>query len=385
MESIQEKDESAELECDQELDEKHAAYLLGRNIWLIEGWLQSVHSIAQHPERPWEWFPLQSMFGTSYDSAPTDHFAQINEALISLVNSSAVDAAVLVELHRALDAALEEVESVADFAVDNRRGDLCESYWTAASHLARAGELTTSLLIRKTESPENWRQFGDLLGKLLTLLANDYGAADFPGWITGVTDLARRLLPCTTTDQLEQLCNSLTDSEAGTATSQINNKLISLLQQLDALSDDVLRKERKPPGPYIVLSETGEAIVFLGTMIPFKKFHVKNAMGGIKLLRVFMKSPGEFLSAKDLLDKSGLGIDVNQLYTYLSRFRSVISSTENKWPSEFRRGENHHRAKNAFIETRRKRRTRTNIEIKSDPEGPSYKLDLPASRIAFVD
>src|SRR3954465_15265049 len=143
MGSTEERDLDAELNA---LHKKHAAYVVGRNIHLLSGWLNSVYAIAQHEKCPWDWLATDQIFGTSHDSAPSDYFAEIDDALYRLVLAKEVDGSVLIELHRALDIAAELTESIAQYAGRNCRPELCELYWEAASNIARATELLEQLV-----------------------------------------------------------------------------------------------------------------------------------------------------------------------------------------------------------------------------------------------
>jgi hypothetical protein len=388
MDSRRDDEQPAELELDEDVDERRAAFVLGRNIRLIQGWLTSVHSIASIPERPWEWEHPDTIFGLSFDSMPSDLISEINDSLFQLTRSRAVNAAVLVELHRALDDATELCVAIAKLAQYDQRDELCELYWISSYDLSRAMDLESDVLKPHSGILEAWRRFGDLLGKALYFLGQYFDPTDLPDTMKAILDLGPRLLPPMAMDELDRLVNSIELCDSGDTTlqtlSRINNELIDLVQQLDARAIENLQATASTE-PYLVLDDEQQVVIFLGTRIPFEDFHRAEATGGLKLLRVLMEDPGKHISAKELIEKSGLGIDVNTLYAYMARFRKVISRAKTNWPGIFKDGPDAKLAEAAFIIAKRGRRKLAEVKTKSDPEGPQYKLDLPASRIRHIE
>jgi hypothetical protein len=365
-----------------DVHQNYAAYLLGRNVWFIQGWLNGVQSIALVDERRWEWAPPKTIFGTSFDIPPDDHVAQINDALVTLVEAKAVEAAVLVELHRAVDVAAEECASIAELAREDRRGEICELYESATYNLVRTSDLQKGLLQIQNGESEQWRQFGDLLGKFLFFIADYFEPGDFADVFASLFRLGRILLPKSSLDELDQLYKSHTASKEYTPLKDINDKLISIIKGIDVSANEILRAT-EPTSPYLVLDDTQKLVEFLGVGIAFETFQKGNALGGIAVLRVLMSTSGKFITAGDLIDKGRLAIEPHQLYAYISRYRKVIRGTKNLWPDDFK----HNRlACKAFIVSDRTRRRRgSGIETKTDTEGPSYKLDLSPIRIRLIE
>jgi hypothetical protein len=386
MSNLPDNDEQPEdPEPDYWLDPNNAAYLLGRNVWFIQGWLNAVQSIALVRERPWEWQPPRTLFGSSFDEPPDDQVEQINEALTTLVYAKAVDAATLVELHRAMDGAAEKCAAVAEFAHDDLRGDLCELYESAAYDLTRASDLQKKLLVDQNGSTEQWRQFGELLGQSVYFLADYFEPTDFQSAFACIIRLGRQLLSPESFDEFDQFFRSHVAETTRHTQKEINDKLISLIVKIDELALQSLQA-MVPVFPYVVLDYSRELVVFLESEIAFDAFKKNNAAGGIDLLKVLMKTPGKFLSATHLIEECERSIDPLQLYPYISRFRRVIRRTKDRWPDEFKYGDNQRRAWSAFIISKRKsKRKVSDIESNSDSVGPAYKLDLPATRIRLIE
>jgi hypothetical protein len=326
---------SNDVEPDEQLDVHLAAYLLRRNLWLIHGWLSTVQEFAAFPGLPWKWEFPSTVFGDSFDTPPEALLIETNDALASLVRARVVDAAALVELHRSLDMAEEKCGLIAELAVADQRGELCEIYWDAAFDIGQAIEFEASLLRNHNERSEQWRQFGNLMGKALYYFGQEgFDPHDFKEAVSQLMTVGRRLLPPNLIDELDDYYATIFPFELLPGSERY--ELIELIQNIDGQSIENLR-QGVTSEPYYVLDDQKELVIFLGVEIPFERFQTPpRARGGLDVFRVLIQEPGKFLSAKELVRKSRRNFDPGQLYSYVSAFRTVINSTDSRWPDEFR-------------------------------------------------
>ena len=363
--------------------ERRAAYSIGRHLWFIEGWLRAVRSIASIPERPWEWMPPYTLLGTSYSSAPLELFSEIDDALLTLVQAKAVDAAVLVELHRALDAASEKCISIADLAEHNQRDELCELYWNASYDLYCAIRLQRQFLNRQGQLLNPWRQFGDLLGEAVNWFVGQIDPAANPELMTALLKLGERLLPSGALYELESLYDSVVSDGIRFQGVNRSQQMLSLLFEADARAAELFA-EAATEDPYLILDDEQEVLIIFGTIIPFDVFREANAAGGLDVLRVLIRDPGRFIVAQDVIERSGRTVEPCQLYAYVTRLRCVINRTESSWPGRFRVGDICRRAEMAFVKPQRTKRMRPQNEAKV-PAGPVYKLDLRPDQVRHIE
>ena len=195
-----------------------------------------------------------------------------------------------------------------------------------------------------------------------------------------VVSLGSSLLANGMTDPLRRHLENVEETQQFSYT-KLNHTFCEEIGRLDQMAISSVRAHVVLREPYLVLSDSEEIIIFLGVRIGFEQMR-NEASGGIQLLRVMVKSPGRFFTAKDLLEQSELSIDPNTLYSYLSRLRIFLRSTESDWPAGFRRGTEYRRAQEGFI--RHKQKPRRRYERNADPDGPAYKLDLAPDQVLYV-
>jgi hypothetical protein len=355
-----------------------AAYLLGHHVQLMAAWLTAVHDIAANPERPWSWDCPFTIFGASFDSAPLGLVTEVNEALRILVGMGAVDGARLVELHRALDSAAAGCLAVAELAKRHQRDEICECYWDVSDDLTSVTQLEEQLLTGNFGALDAWRQFGDLLGRLLhwQLSSEDY--LEISKVVTRFLELGRRLLPPARIDPVADLFSPVGVPASLAQIGMTSGKLIAPIRRLDYWVYTELATDF-PAEPYVVLDDKLGLIVFLGAAITFKDFAVANATGGLALLRVLIDRPGSPVKSSDLVELAGLVLEPNGVSTYFSRFRKVIRTTESQWPREFKSGREHARAKHAFILPDHLAK-----KLAVDKTDSWYKFDLPAHQVQHI-
>ena len=156
----------------------HAAYLSGRNICLVKGWLESIRRIAQDEARPWEWYDEQKVFGESFDVPPTNLVADINDALLALAEADSVRPSILIEVHRALDHLWADVNQIAELADLNNRVSIREVCEEATRSSAIASGLMDTLILSDRADMNRWRRFGDLIGRSLYFLGLEFDGRD---------------------------------------------------------------------------------------------------------------------------------------------------------------------------------------------------------------
>ncbi len=259
---------------------RDAAYVLGRNIWFLGGWLSAVNFIASTPQSTWEWLPPQEIFGESFAVPPVEVATELDGALLRLVHARAVDATILVELHRALDAAIDKCVSIAELAQFDQRYELTELYFSASYDLLCARRLNKEVLTRQVRSLEDWRHFGDLLGETLYWFVGGFHPAEIPELVADFTQVGQRLLPAGSMDELGCLYSATIsetlDLDEFPSWSALQNKFISLTKSLDNRVTEQIRSVTSEK-PYLVLDDERERVTFLGATIPFEQFREQNA------------------------------------------------------------------------------------------------------------
>lgn len=118
--------------------EMRAAYLLGRNVHLLEGWLNAVDAIARCEGRPWTWEYPYTLFGNSFTTWPSELYCEVDEAVRTLVLGRVVDAAALVEFRHSLELVARDCATAAEFAKFNQRDEIGELAWPLRSTMMSA-------------------------------------------------------------------------------------------------------------------------------------------------------------------------------------------------------------------------------------------------------
>lgn len=191
--------------------------------------------------------------------------------------------------------------------------------------------------------------------------------------------LARDVLPSDEVMKLVRVRDKIPARGALTSLSEIrdiNRQLICSLQELDRwiLANFSTGFSREP---YIVLDDRRRTVTYLGVEISFDDFSEGNALGGLKVLRILVQHPGQWLSTRDLLNQSKISSDLPQITAYLSRLRNVLRRYEERWWNAVQNSVEYSKSRQGFIIPDRGRRPDVG-------EGAWYKLDLPSFRVRFV-
>jgi len=362
-------------------DELRAAYLLGRNLHMIEGWLNAVHDIAQIEERPWSWEYPDTLFGDSFDIWPEELFSEVDEALRTLALARVVDAAALVELRHLLELMAQDCISTAECAKHNDREGIRDIFWSVRSNIWVAIQFGKQVLVDGPKTIASLQQLGDRIGELLDHLANVGDHESYLDWLDAMIALARELLPRESVMRIARVRDLVPSAGAPAFLSEILHINEQLLYSLNELDHQILLK--LPHGEaiesYLILDDRRGMLTFLGVEIPFDDFAEANALGGLELLRVLIQRPGRTLNTSELMEKSELHAQPAQVAPYLARFRSVLlKKTEERWPQAVKNGQEYKKAKQGFIvPDKSARRSAAGKET-------WYRLDLPAYRVRYI-
>ena len=342
-------------------NENRAAYFLARNIYLVEGWLFAVQQLAgSHHAFDWS-FP-NTLSGPFCDAPPMHLFADIDEALRALAIAGGVNAAILIELRRSLDAAAESCARLAELVRDDDREEIRGNYWSLGYDIYNAKCLLPRILSGSVESVSAWFRLGNQVGELL-------GNDGLPNYRERYWRIVNEILteaPRVTTADMDRLRN------------------IPILRQVDEISyeqfklvgeviDDELRRSLRsvlPSETWFILDDNRRVLTFLGVDVPYETFGTE-----LDMVRVLVQHPRTPLSSSTIITRADHGAGAGQVAAYISRFRRALRATQDRWPESFR---NDPGAYEAFILSDPAARKRANSK------DTWYKLELPSHRVLHL-
>jgi len=359
--------------------EMRAAYIVGRNPYLLQGWVQSVGEIAGHGnDRPWEWEYPHTLFGDSFSDWPGYFYSDLNDAMRTLVTAHLVDPAVLVEMHRELDIVCQDCTDVAYYASADLREKINEVFWPALRSISIAASMGEHLIVNGPERVHALQRLGNYIGKLLADLAYYWDYQPFIPVLRKTTALAIELFaPETPAIVGLQKLFPVVDKPCLAVPWASRKELLKCLELLDGW---IIDQNPVPESvePYIILDYRQQKLTFLGVEIPFTEFAKANAQGGLEIMRVLIRCPGTPIAVKDIIAKSNSSADAAQIYAYLARFRSVLRGSKRFWPTHIVNGRMYKSANNGFmIADRLTRRQKSGRDS-------YYRLDLPRFRVRFI-
>jgi hypothetical protein len=344
--------------------ECQSAYVLARNIQIFDGWQFEVRRLTtQHPsQRAWT-FP-RTLLGGTYVTPPDYEYDEIGRALRRLVIAGMTNAAVLVELHRALDAAIQSAVRLTAlteiFSTDDENDEaICEESLITAKCINLVRNLLPHLLNAPPQRVELWFRLGALTGQLI----GDYSHTD--DW--SVATIREMLAEAETTLSMNvEAIRDLVERELSCSkfgwksiANMIDEKLSSYFQSQVYVD------------PWIVFDDVRRILTFLQVKIPYDHFK----SGGIDVARVLARRPGRSLSDKEIVSGAGLSLEPSELKTYISHYRIVLRRTEHNWPERFKSGSDHELAWWGFIHSDPVTRRR------SGTKHTYYKLEMPPNRV----
>jgi hypothetical protein len=358
--SAEPDDGKAEPEC-------RAAYVLARNVHLIEGWLFAVRRLEHYDDPGWGWRFPNSLLRSHYDVPPVNVFAEIDDALRDLAVAGRANAAVLVELHRSLDAAAESCARLAEFAKWNEREEIREEHSSFGYDIQTALWLVQRILHGEHNSVDTWFRLGERVGALIT----EKGLRSDEWYRSTISEILDDAASISAAD-VARLRRILNVQEEKGEDSYRKFKIIA-----QAIDEEFMRclGGALPVEAWIVLNDQRRILTFLGVDIPFDDFPDE---GGLKILRAFIQQPDTLLSTSQIVERAGLGADPNQDKSYVSRFRAVVKKSKEQWPAHFRNAPHEELAEMAFVvcDQRAKKLAKSKDSF--------YKLSLPAHRVMHV-
>ncbi len=325
--------------------------------------------MAQSEFPKWEWWFPKTRFGISYDCVPTELFSEINNALLTLAVSGHLDAAILVELHRLLDATAENCARLADLAKWDLIEEICDSYWSVERDIRFALLLLPRILSGSGDNLFAWRDLGDRVGSFLTDWGTYETIGKYPSNLRAILDDAARISSANL-DRFESM-----PVLKGKVSAETYRNAMYAVHSIDQELIRGLVVGNLPWETWIVLDDKRQVLTFLGVEVRFNAFQES---GGLDVLRVLINEPQKPISAPDILERAGLVAESRRATEYLCRFRKDLKTTQIDWPATFTKEPDKSWAEAAFIVADSYARTM------NKSKETWYKLDLPPHRVMHV-
>jgi len=345
-----------------------AAYLVGRIPPLIAAWqFRFATGTESIQDRPWK-----EMFYED-DSIPRRAFDQLDSALRVLAQSAGIRASILVELHRSMDAAYKTCEEIAELSLGARdaKDSALELFWDQVFEVNVAQDLAAALFDRNDEC-RKWIDIGLALGIAMRSLSPPLGYLEDTRLLTAVVDSLDDTSATRLKDVIDEIKKDaeLNDEKAipGTMSARFFREIAQvdheILQQVTGLATMNV----------LTIDHQARELRVFEQCVSFDEFRDR-ARQGLAVFFVLAEHPSQPIAVTELCERAGTRFDVGSIYSYVSKFRSVVlKAIEHSPAAKLPVFEKH--ALRAFVVDHRKKR--------KPPEPTRYSLALAPEQVKII-
>ncbi len=299
-----------------------AAYVVGHHPSVVAAWRYKISTASLMFEDlelpPWSEIAYEN------ETKPNRLFDELNQALRLLAVQGAVNAAVLVELHRAIDVMRSTCET---FELESIGRSPEDEYWWQTLYEIKDTEQLVGRLLQPDHFALAWLNLGQAIG--VTLLELYHPMLLPPSRLSELVAQAGMLAQ----EQREELAEFAVDASSFSSTlgglDAVDTS--NLFAQLAELDHDILKLLVEGEQTVVlVVDYDNKELRFFGESISFDSFK-SQASGGLKVLLALAKHPNAFMTVAALEADTGLSFSEDTLKQYISSFRSVVSPTINRF------------------------------------------------------